>query len=59
MARNLILSRRIGESFLIGDDIEVVITGVTGGQVKVGVQAPDDVPIVRSELIDQEPDEAA
>ena len=55
----LILSRRIGESFLIGDDIEVLITGVTGGQVKFGVQAPEDVPIVRSELVDREPDEAA
>jgi carbon storage regulator len=55
----LILSRRIGESFLIGDDIEVVITGVTGGQVKFGVQAPKDVPVLRSELVSDEPDEVA
>jgi carbon storage regulator len=49
----LILTRRIGESVLIGDDIEVVVTAVDFGQVRLGFSAPRQVEIVRSELRDQ------
>lgn len=46
----LILTRRIGESLIIDDDIEVVVLGVQGNHVRLGVNAPEDVPILREEL---------
>jgi carbon storage regulator len=49
----LILTRRIGESVLIGDDIEVVVTGVDLDQVRLGFNAPRTVEIVRTELMDE------
>jgi carbon storage regulator len=48
----LVLSRRPGESFLIGDDIEIVILGSEGAHVKVGIRAPRDILIVRKELLE-------
>ena len=46
----LVLTRRIGESLKIGDDIEVKVLGAHGNQVKIGIAAPDDVSILRDEL---------
>jgi carbon storage regulator len=46
----LVLSRKMGEEILIGDDIRVTVVEVTGGRVKIGIQAPNDVAIFRSEL---------
>lgn len=46
----LILTRRIGETLYIGDDITVTICGVNGNQVKVGVSAPKDVAVHREEI---------
>lgn len=46
----LILTRKIGESLLIGDEIEVTILNVRGNQVKVGVRAPKDVSVHRKEI---------
>ncbi|MCP4995675.1 MAG: carbon storage regulator CsrA [Gammaproteobacteria bacterium] len=46
----LILSRRIGESLMIGDDIEVKVFDVSGNNVRLGIQAPDDVTVLRDEL---------
>lgn len=46
----LILTRRIGESLIIGDDIEVVVLGIQGNQIRLGVKAPEDVTILREEL---------
>ena len=53
----LILTRRIDESLLIGEDIEVVVLEVRGGQVRLGVQAPRDMKVLRDELL--EADEVA
>jgi carbon storage regulator len=50
----LILTRRLGETILIGDDIEVTIAHIDGNQVRVGIKAPKDVDIVREELRDEE-----
>ena len=50
----LILTRRPGESILIGDDIEVTIARIDGNQVRIGVEAPRDVKIVRGELLEEE-----
>ena len=46
----LILTRRIGEKLLIGDDIEVVVLDVNRNQVKVGIKAPRDMTVLREEL---------
>lgn len=46
----LILSRKIGESLYINDDIEIKIVEVLGDKVKIGISAPRDVKILRSEL---------
>ena len=46
----LILTRRINESLVIGDDVTVTILGVKGNQVRIGVDAPRDVSVRREEL---------
>ena len=46
----LILTRRIGETLMIGDDIQVVVLGVKGNQVRLGVQAPANVSVDREEV---------
>lgn len=46
----LILTRRIGEKLLIGDEIEVVVLDVNRNQVKVGIKAPRDLTVLREEL---------
>jgi carbon storage regulator len=46
----LVLSRKIGEKLVIGDNITVVVSRVAGNRVTLGIQAPSDVRIVRGEL---------
>ncbi|MFY0741560.1 carbon storage regulator CsrA [Solibacillus silvestris] len=46
----LVLSRKVGETIWIGDDVELVITEVKGEYVKVGVRAPRTIDIIRGEL---------
>lgn len=46
----LILTRRIDETLMIGDDIHVTILGVKGNQVRIGVNAPKDVAVHREEI---------
>ena len=48
----LIISRKIDEKIKIGDDIEIVIVDINKGQVKIGINAPKNVPIFREELIE-------
>lgn len=50
----LILTRRIGESLIIDEDILVRVIEVKGSQVRLGIEAPDDVQILREELVDRE-----
>jgi carbon storage regulator len=46
----LVLSRKVGEKLVIGNEIWVTVVAVNGNRVRVGIAAPDDVPILRSEL---------
>jgi len=46
----LALSRRINESIIIGNDIEITILEVKGDQVKIGISAPKSIPIYRKEI---------
>jgi carbon storage regulator len=48
----LILSRKIEESIRIGDSVTIKILGIHEGQVKIGIEAPRDVKVFRSELYD-------
>jgi carbon storage regulator len=47
----LILTRRVGETLMIGDGVEVTVLGVKGGQVRIGVQAPREIAVHREELV--------
>lgn len=46
----LILTRKVGETLMVGDDITVTILGVKGNQVRVGIKAPKNVPVHREEI---------
>jgi carbon storage regulator len=46
----LILTRRIGETLMVGDDVTVTVLGVKGNQVRIGVNAPKDVSVHREEI---------
>lgn len=50
----LILSRKLGESFLIGDDVEVFILDAQKDRIKVGITAPGNIKIIRKELKETE-----
>ncbi len=49
----LILSRRVGESIVMGDDITVTVLDVSGDVVRIGIDAPRSVAVNRAELIEQ------
>ena len=48
----LVLSRRVGETVRIGDGVAVRVLGVKGNQVRLGIEAPEDVLILREEIAD-------
>lgn len=47
----LVLSRKMNESVAIGDNIKITIVGVQNGTVKIGFEVPDNVPVMRTELL--------
>lgn len=49
----LILTRRIGEEIIIADNIKVITLGIRGNQVKIGIEAPNEVIILRKEVLDR------
>lgn len=49
----LILTRRVGETLMIGDDVAITVLGVKGNQVRIGVKAPRDVAVHREEVFDK------
>lgn len=49
----LILTRRIGENLMIGDDVQVTVLGISGNQVRLGVNAPKEIPVHREEVYER------
>jgi len=49
----LILTRRVGESLMVGEDITVTVLGVKGNQVRIGINAPRDVAVHREEIFNK------
>lgn len=52
----LVLSRKVDQTILIGDGIEIMVTKISGERVKVGVTAPEDTKILRGELLQETKD---
>lgn len=49
----LILTRRVGETLMIGDEVTVMVLGVKGNQVRVGINAPRAIPVHREEIYER------
>ncbi len=49
----LVLTRKVDESIMIGDSIEVKVLAVDGGSVKLGIQAPREIPVHRKEIFEE------
>ena len=47
----LVLTRRISEKLIIGDDVNVIVLGIKGNQVRLGIEAPKEVNVAREELL--------
>jgi carbon storage regulator len=53
----LVLSRKLNESIIIGDNIRITVVGLRGSQIRLGIEAPDSIQIFREEILDQGPAE--
>jgi carbon storage regulator len=49
----LILTRRVGETLMIGGDVAITVLGVKGNQVRIGVKAPKDIAVHREEIFEK------
>lgn len=49
----LILTRKVGETLSIGDNIKVTVVDIHGGQVKIGIDAPKEIAVLREELYER------
>lgn len=48
----LVVTRKLGESILIGDDIEIIIVEQQNGKIKIGIEAPKNIKILRKEILE-------
>ncbi len=55
----LVLSRKVGQRILVGDDIAITVVKLTGGGVRLGIEAPQEMPVIREELAEQMASEKA
>ena len=46
----LILTRRVGETIMVGDEVQVTVLGVKGNQIRIGVNAPQEIAVHREEI---------
>lgn len=53
----LILTRRLGESLSIGDDVKLTVLSIKANQVRIGIEAPNEVSIQRTELLEKNQEE--
>jgi len=51
----LVLSRKVGERILLGDKIRITVVRVSGGGVRLGIEAPADISVVREEVVSNPP----
>ena len=49
----LILTRKVNESLVVGDDIKLTVLGIKGGQIRIGISAPREVAVHRQEIYDR------
>ena len=49
----LILTRRVGETLMVGDDVAVTVLGIKGNQIRIGINAPKDVAVHREEIYER------
>lgn len=49
----LILTRKVNETLMVGDDVSVTVLGIKGGQIRVGINAPRDVAVHRQEVYEK------
>ena len=52
----LVITRKVNESFLVGDNVKITIVKTDRGNVRIGIEAPRDVPVVRTEIAGRKPD---
>lgn len=46
----MLLSRKLGETIIVGDEVRITVLGIKGGQVRIGMEAPTDITIHREEI---------
>ncbi|MCA9151076.1 MAG: carbon storage regulator [Planctomycetales bacterium] len=51
----LVLSRKVGERIVVANDIRITVVRISGGGVRIGIEAPDGTPVVREELLNAPP----
>ena len=49
----LILTRRVGEALMVGDETKIIVLGVKGSQIRLGINAPKDIVVHREEIYDK------